>query len=146
MIVDFFERMVTAPVREVLESTTFVEDEARGNSKKAEVRRICAELPTLEKFADSIGVTTEHLDNWAKANPDFYDARARAKQKQFIMLTDGMLSKRYDTTAAIFVAKNITWMREKIDNRFVDEFGKDRSFSITDVDGLFQIEAPKQPE
>jgi hypothetical protein len=113
MIVDFFERMVDAPDRDVLATVSFTDDATKGISKKTEVRRICAELPTLEKFADSIGVTTEHLDNWAKANPDFYDARARAKQKTFLMLLDGMINRRYDTQAAIFVAKNITWMREK---------------------------------
>lgn len=81
-------------------------------SKKQEVRTIYSELPTFQRFALSIGTHPETLSNWAKKYPEFADAVLRCKAVQEDFLIHGLLSGRIPAMAGIFVAKNITTMKE----------------------------------
>jgi hypothetical protein len=126
-ITAFFERAFSeeygGPLREVKERTTNLTEFAQNPETKAlepgsrslkeEVRTICAELPTIEAFARTIGVSHQSILNWAKLYPSFNEALQMAKDIQFHLITQRMLSGRYNVHAAIFVAKNVTWMRDR---------------------------------
>ena len=116
-IVEYFEEAATAPVRD-LDSVVIRETHTdrlgqKRVSQKLEVRRICAELPTLQGFAAEIGVCSQTLLAWAKRYPDFLSSYSRAKDIQFKILLDRGLTRQYDPNAFIFVAKNLTEMTDK---------------------------------
>lgn len=83
-------------------------------------------LPTKEAFAASIGIHTETLINWAKANPDFFDAVKKAENLQKEILVQNGLTGNYEKTFAIFTAKNVTDMSDK---QTVDNISSDGSMS-----------------
>lgn len=72
----------------------------------------CA-LPTKERFAFKIGVHRETLLNWASSHPEFFDAIKKAEDLQKDILIQNGLVQAYDKTFAIFVAKNVTDMKDK---------------------------------
>jgi hypothetical protein len=77
-------------------------------SKREEVRRICAALPTFERFATSIGVTTATLRNWRAKYPEFEEACRMCEQIQRDFLQQGLLNGSIPPNGGIFVAKNVT--------------------------------------
>jgi len=80
-------------------------------------------LPTFERFAHSIGVNDDTVVTWAKAKrskgsakyPEFSAAYTRAKQLQKDILVQNALAGRYNPAYAIFLSKNITDMRDKVE-------------------------------
>lgn len=132
-IVAYFQTAADAPTRELAPVVTTTDGEKP--SVKTETRRICAELPTLEGFAGSIGVASFTLRQWAEKHEEFRVAYARAQDIQFRLLTDRGLTRQYDPTAFLFVAKNITWMKDRtaVDQRFVDKDGNDRNL-LSEID------------
>jgi len=121
LILEYFEKAANQGVRELapitVEQAATEQIGARGKKKKTgflktEVRRICAELPTIQGFAISIGIPSTTVKGWPKDHPEFADAYARAKDIQFKLLIDRGLTKQYDPQAFQFVAKNITDMKD----------------------------------
>ena len=112
MIVDYFEEFAGADGRDleisVVDNTT---EDGKG-WKKSEVRKICAELPTIQGFARSIGIPSTTVKTWAKDHEEFGEAMQRAKDIQYQLLVDRGLTRQYDGAAFAFVAKNITDMRD----------------------------------
>lgn len=130
LILDYFEKAMRAKPRALAAVTTEQTDfkaqpassiDADGKRKrsektgylKKEVRRICAELPTIEGFAVSVGIPSSTLKQWAHDHQEFADAYARAKDIQRTILVDRGLTRQYDPAAFMFVAKNITDMTDK---------------------------------
>jgi DNA-packaging protein gp3 len=111
-MIAYFEAARDAPTRELAPVTTDIEGEKA--SKKIEVRRICAELPTFEGFAVSIKVPSRTFNDWVTAHEEFSQAHARAKDIQYQILVDRGLTRQYDPAAFAFVAKNITWMKDRV--------------------------------
>lgn len=85
-------------------------------------------LPTFERFAFNIGVDDKTLERWSKAKrssakrssgspkyPEFCLAYAYAKQLQKDILVQNGLTGGYNSQFAMFVAKNATDMREKVE-------------------------------
>lgn len=70
-------------------------------------------LPTFENFAASISVSTKTLYNWSEQFPEFLQAFARARELQKNWLIENGLNGTYNPQFTIFVAKNITDMRDK---------------------------------
>lgn len=86
-------------------------------------------LPTFLDFANKIGVDDDTLENWAEAKypddyedeklrgqlryPEFFGAYARAKKFQKWFIIENGLNGLYNPQFAIFVAKNITDMKDK---------------------------------
>jgi hypothetical protein len=70
-------------------------------------------MPFLSEFAGKIGVNVAILEKWAKRHKEFGQAFIRAKelQKEFL-ITNGLLGL-YNPTFSIFIAKNITDMRDR---------------------------------
>lgn len=74
-------------------------------------------FPTLERFAYSIDVNTDTLVEWAKpenetAYPGFSAVYRKAKALQKDILVSNGLAGLYNSNFAVFVAKNITDMRD----------------------------------
>lgn len=119
MMIDYFETTANAPLRKRLslssKETGFDSKGAKG-SQKREVRRICAELPTIEGFARSIGVSSQTVWKWSQAHAEFAEACTRAKDIQKLLIIDRMANREYDATAAIFIAQNITDMKARIEH------------------------------
>ena len=114
MLIDYFEQLASAPTRETAPKTT---DETRTTDgkqtgvMKREVRHICAELPTFEGFARSIGFSSPTLKDWEKAHPAFAESCARARDIQTQLMIDRGLNGQYAEGAFVFVAQNITRLR-----------------------------------
>ena len=70
-------------------------------------------LPTFEKFAVSIGVDTVILKKWCEEHEEFDRACMQCRELQKDMLNDLAMRGFYNATYTIFVAKNITDMRDK---------------------------------
>ncbi len=78
-------------------------------------------LPTVRKFADSIGVNPDTIHEWAKATtkkgkkkyPEFSESYARAMGKAQDFLVDNGLAGLIPPASFIFVAQNYTSLRNK---------------------------------
>jgi hypothetical protein len=114
LLIDYFEGSANAPTRELEPIVTTEEgSDSKGDKKsvKREVRRICAELPTFEGFAGTIGFSAQTVWSWRASFPEWAEACARAKDIQKRLLIDRGLTRQYDPSAFQFVAMNVTDMR-----------------------------------
>lgn len=105
-IVNFF----SVPHTEISYKTTFV----KGEPQQVEVEKP-NKLPTFEKFAVKIGVCVDTLNEWTKVHEEFSEAYKKAKQLQKDMLIDLGTRGFYNPAFTIFVAKNITDMKDKVE-------------------------------
>lgn len=71
------------------------------------------ELPAFHKFATKIGVTHQTLLNWSEKHVEFFDAYTRCKELQKFFLIENGLLGCYNPIFTMFVAKNITDMKDK---------------------------------
>jgi hypothetical protein len=74
---------------------------------------IASDLPTLAGFAVKIGVDRDTLKEWAHVHPEFSAAIKKAKECQENILVTNGLKGLYDTSFAIFTAKNVMGWRDK---------------------------------
>jgi len=93
-IIDFFDRPLV---------------EGTGNNKK--INR----LPTLVRFAMKIGVHRDTLHKWSKKHPEFFDAMSEAKKIQEEHLMNASLLGLYNSSFAIFTAKNVCGWTDKVE-------------------------------
>ena len=70
-------------------------------------------LPTFEKFAVKIGASSKVLEDWEKQHPEFALTCHQCRELQKDMLNDLAMRGFYNPTYTIFVAKNITDMKDK---------------------------------
>lgn len=76
-------------------------------------KRMSNPLPKFHEFAGTIGVTHATLLNWCKSHEEFFEAYERAKELQKFFLIENGLNGCYNPSSFIFVAKNITDMKDK---------------------------------
>ncbi len=69
-------------------------------------------LPTFERFAVDCGVHVDTLHEWRNKYDSFSEACKRCKNIQRTMLNDLAMRGFYNATYTMFVAKNITDMRD----------------------------------
>jgi hypothetical protein len=94
-------------------------------------KTVPAMFPTLARFAANIGVTTETLHDWATAknldgtpkNAVFSYAYKKAKDLQQANLVEGTMAGAYNSTFAIFTAKNVLGWRDKIEQEITGKDG-----------------------
>lgn len=85
-------------------------------------------LPFISQFCRDVGkLSRETLNVKSKENKKLSDALKRAKQIQKEILIQGGLEGRFNPTAFIFTAKNITDMRDKQE---LEHSGKGKVFEI----------------
>jgi len=70
-------------------------------------------LPFIQSFCATIGITKPTLHNWIRIYPDFFSAYKKAKAKQKEMLVNLTLSGAWNPAMAIFTAKNILQWSDK---------------------------------
>ena len=120
MIIEFFSQ---SPTKEVT-----VRD-AKGNET---TQTLPGQFPTLARFATNIGVTKDTLHDWATAkdihtgelkHPEFSSAYKKAKDLQEANLVEGTIAGAYNSTFAIFTAKNVLGWRDKIEQEITGKDG-----------------------
>jgi hypothetical protein len=120
MMIEYFSQ---APTREV------VNRDAKGNEHTQVLPGV---FPTLARFATNIGVTKHTLHDWATAkdihtgelkHPEFSDAYKKAKDLQEANLIEGTIGNAYNSTFAIFTAKNVLGWRDKIEQEITGKDG-----------------------
>lgn len=79
------------------------------------------ELPTLRKFAKKIGVDKKTLLNWAEVNKEFFHALEACKEAYKEFLIENGLLGLYNSAFAVFVAKNTTDMKDKVETEHSGE-------------------------
>ena len=86
-------------------------------------RELIGNLPAFfEAYADEIGVHTDTLLQWCKDYEDFSVAYKRAKDIQRLQFEEKGLSGDLDPAITIFTMKKIFGMKDKVENKIVDEF------------------------
>lgn len=84
---------------------------------------VANDMPTFEGFAESIQVDDRTLERWSKAktatgrdtHPEFCRAYRRAQQLQKQILVKNALSGKYNSQFAMFYAKNVTDLRDRVE-------------------------------
>jgi len=105
-IIDYF---TVQPQQTVYKRTYY----ADGTLKSEDPVVLPEQLPTFEKFADSIGVHKDTMYQWGKDYIEFSDSLSRAKQLQeYIWLVNGM-SNLYNAQFAQFFGKNCLGYKDK---------------------------------
>ena len=84
-----------------------------GNVKWIDYKRMANKLPTLRDFAKSIKVNLSTPYEWIKKHKEFSNAFIQAQKLRKWFLIENGLNGCYNPAFAIFVAKNITDMRDK---------------------------------
>jgi len=85
----------------------------KNDYQKEETKLIANELPTLERFAEKIEVDRDTLSNWGKEHKDFFGTIRQCQNIQKDFLIQNGLLGLYQSNFAIFVAKNLTDMRDR---------------------------------
>lgn len=96
------------PWREIYDIYTYKD----GTTKETK-RLIANDLPTLEGFATKIDVNIDTLNDWGKKHPEFLRAKEKAQALQKDILIKNSLAGLYQGNFAIFVAKNVTDMKDR---------------------------------
>jgi hypothetical protein len=128
-LIEFFSQ---APTREVT---------VRDKSGNESTQVLPGTFPTLARFATNIGVTRETLHDWATAknadgsprNPGFSYAYKKAKDLQEANLVEGTIAGAYNSTFAIFTAKNVLGWRDKIEQEITGKDGAPLGPSVISV-------------
>lgn len=72
-------------------------------------------FPTLERFADTIGVSAQTLRNWTEAHADFDFAYRRSRDLQVALLVEGGMGGHYESRFAALAAKNLIGWRDQVE-------------------------------
>jgi hypothetical protein len=118
-LIEFFSQ---APTREVT---------VRDKSGNETTQILPGTFPTLARFATNIGVTRETLHDWATSktadgelkHPKFSYAYKKAKDLQEANLVEGTITGAYNSTFAIFTAKNVLGWRDKVEQEITGKDG-----------------------
>ena len=96
-------------------------------------------FPTFEKFACSLGVLLPTLYYWASKFPEFSHAYKRAKALQKNFLVQNALSGLYSPAFSIFLAKNITDLRDVKEHNVNTNLSFERKLDDKSLDVLKTI-------
>lgn len=108
-ILEFFDVPTTSKV-EVMNINKKTGDEFLTYEEKPN------KLPTFEAYAKKIKVDMDTLRNWTTIHEEFALAYEKCKQMQKDFLIQNALLGHFNTAFSIFLAKNITDLRDKVEN------------------------------
>lgn len=86
-----------------------------GEVSWVDTKIVANSLPKFHEFAKSIGVTHKTLHNWCDEHVEFLQAYTHAKELQKFFLIENGLNGCYNPTAYVFTAKNLTDMKDRIE-------------------------------
>lgn len=95
----------------------------KNDYEKTEYETVPLPLPTLAKFARSIGVSHDTILEWASKHKEFSAAYNSVKHLQKEFLVDNGLGGLYPPASFIFTAKNVTDMRDKNETELTGKDG-----------------------
>lgn len=122
MLLEYFSNVE----REIIYEEFYFPDGSLKGKKPVQV--LPPKLPTIEGFANKIGVIHQTLLNWCEQHPQFSNAYARAKQIQKdIIMTNGA-QKQYDSNFSKFLLMNNHGMAEQVKT--------DTTFKVVMDDGI----------
>lgn len=84
-----------------------------GNTEK--YIKIPAKMPTFSRYADKIGVHDDTLNSWCEEYKEFFGAYSKCKELQKDWLVEIGNSGIGSTPFVIFLTKNVTDMRDKVE-------------------------------
>lgn len=96
------------PYREVIDVYTY-----KDGTTKETVKLLPNDMPFIRDFAKQIGVNVDTLYEWAKQHAEFSEALKAVKQLQEKILVINGLNGCYNSTFAIFTAKNVIGWRDQ---------------------------------
>ena len=112
-LIKFFDRK---PCRTIEEHFYY----KNGDEKVKEIE-VANEIPFFSAFAREIKAHTDTLNEWTKKHKEFSVAYKQAKELQKEFLVQNGLRGLYNATAFIFTAKNITDMRDVVEQKHSGE-------------------------
>ena len=114
-MLDYFTVKATEE-EETSEETVNIEDGKFGQkkklSKKTSKRKVGSGLPTLEGWCCTLPITMRRMYDWIAKHEDFKETYMLCKQIQKNMLVQNTLLGRYQPGFAMFLAKNITDLKD----------------------------------
>src|SRR5690349_11818379 len=96
------------PYREVVDIYTY-----KDGTTKETVKLLPNDMPFIRDFAKKIGVNKDTLYEWAKKHSEFSVALKEVKDLQEKLLVVNGLNGVYNSTFAIFAAKNMIGWRDR---------------------------------
>ena len=84
-----------------------------GKKSWTDIKLVPNRMPTLRKFAKSIGVAFQNVYKWVKKHEEFRDAFTCAQEIRKEWLIDGGLAGVFNPSSFKFVAINVTDMADK---------------------------------
>lgn len=96
------------PNREVIITQRFGKDNITETPKE-----LPNDLPTLEGWCQKTGIHPSTVSEWVKQYPEFSEAITRAKAYQYHILVSNGLKGLYDARFAMFIATNLTKLKNK---------------------------------
>lgn len=138
---EYADRLVEFFRETPFETSDVVEHDGRKRSKLISAYR----FPTLQRFADDIGVAFETLHDWATAKgpdgepryPEFSYAYKRAKTIQSAILVEGGMAGLFQPAMAIFGAKNLLGWTDKVETADPEATG-DRYPEQAELDSAYE--------
>jgi len=90
-------------------------------------------IPLFEGFCRDIGITQRTLTNWITQYDDFFLAYERAKGLQKEMLVYLSVNNYLNPTYAVFLTKNITDLKDKVETDITSAGEKVESVNLSSV-------------
>lgn len=84
-------------------------------------RLVKVKLPTIEGFAEYLGVSRKSIYNWEKNYPDFAVALEKIRTSQFTRLVNNGLSGDYNPIIAKLILTSNYGMKDRVDETSGDE-------------------------
>ena len=114
-IIDYFT-VDYSQEEELIEETIGIDENKFGKKKRQQKKitrkKTASQLPTFGGWCSSIGIVRQTMFNWMERHPEFLEAYTLCKQIQEDMLIQNALLGKYQAGFALFLAKNITNMRD----------------------------------
>ena len=83
-------------------------------------------MPTFEGFCFDNRISHQTLLDWCKKHAEFLEAYNACKQKQKQMIVQGGMLGAYNAQFTIFVAKNVTDMKDRVETVDVTKLETDK--------------------
>lgn len=106
----------------------------RGARSSSFEERVKVQLPSIEDFAEFLGVSRKSLYNWEKQYPDFAEALEKIRTKQHNLVVNGSLSGYYNPVISKLILTTNHGYRDRVDATSKDQ--PLNSFSDDQIDKI----------